>query len=84
MDFWIILALMFVLYIVPEILKRRRPKKYEYPEVPGPQPAPRQDRPQPTWTPKNRLRVAPKSAAPGATAPASQGKLAPDKTPDPL
>ncbi|MCX7781086.1 MAG: hypothetical protein N2491_09275 [Negativicutes bacterium] len=35
MDIKWILLLMAILYILPEIFKRRRPKKYEYPEIPG-------------------------------------------------
>ena len=35
---WILLV-MFILYVVPELLKRRKPKKYEYPEFPEAKPA---------------------------------------------
>jgi len=35
MDFLLIVILMVVLYIVPELLKRRRrPERYEYPDIP--------------------------------------------------
>ncbi|MBP2641775.1 MAG: hypothetical protein H6Q66_2726 [Firmicutes bacterium] len=39
MDFLLIVILMVVLYIVPELLKRRRrPERYEYPDIPLPLP----------------------------------------------
>lgn len=39
MDFLVIVILMAVLYIVPELLKRRRmPERYEYPTIPLPSP----------------------------------------------
>ncbi|MDR3565199.1 MAG: hypothetical protein P4N59_27700 [Negativicutes bacterium] len=36
----LILILMAVFYLVPELLKRRRPKTYEYPEIPDQVPLP--------------------------------------------
>lgn len=38
MDIIIPILLMLVLYLVPELLRRGKPKKYEYPEVPEPAP----------------------------------------------
>ncbi|MHC1746447.1 MAG: hypothetical protein AB9895_04925 [Negativicutes bacterium] len=39
MDFLLIVILMAVFYIVPELLKRRRrPERYEYPDIPLPLP----------------------------------------------
>ena len=35
---WLLLV-MFILYVVPELFKRRKPKKYEYPEFPEAKPA---------------------------------------------
>ncbi len=41
MDFIFIIILMAVLYIVPELLKRRgKPKTYQYPDIPQPAPQP--------------------------------------------
>lgn len=36
MDFIIILVLMIALYLVPELLRRRNPKEYKYPDIPAP------------------------------------------------
>lgn len=36
MDFVIIVIVMLVLYVVPELLRKRRPQKYEYPDIPQP------------------------------------------------
>lgn len=36
MDIIIPILLMLVLYLVPELLRRGKPKKYEYPEIPEP------------------------------------------------
>ena len=46
---------MLLLYVVPELFKRRS-KKYEYPEVPQPVPVPVEEQvqhsvPEPTWSP---------------------------------
>ena len=42
MELKYLLLLMVLLYLLPELLRRRKPKKYEYPDfpekVPGPQP----------------------------------------------
>lgn len=38
MDIIIPILLMLVLYLVPELLRRGKPKKYEYPEIPEPAP----------------------------------------------
>ncbi|EAX47565.1 undifferentiated embryonic cell transcription factor 1 [Thermosinus carboxydivorans Nor1] len=38
MDFGLLIILMLVLYVLPELLKRRRPPKYEYPHIPQPAP----------------------------------------------
>jgi hypothetical protein len=40
MDIVVILILMAVFYLVPELLKRRRPKTYEYPQIPDQVPPP--------------------------------------------
>jgi len=41
MDFIFIIILMAVLYIVPELLKRRgKPETYQYPDIPQPAPQP--------------------------------------------
>jgi len=40
MDFLLIVILMAVFYIVPELLRRRRrPERYEYPDIPLPAPS---------------------------------------------
>lgn len=36
MEFIIFVALMVVLYLVPELLRRRKPKEYQYPDIPAP------------------------------------------------
>ena len=45
MELKYLLLLMVLLYLLPELLRRRKPKKYEYPDVPervpGPQPSKR-------------------------------------------
>lgn len=39
MDFILIVILMAVLYLVPEMLRqKRKPKQYEYPDIPQPEP----------------------------------------------
>ncbi|SHI37596.1 hypothetical protein [Propionispora hippei] len=38
MDIIIPILLMLVLYLLPELLRRGKPKKYEYPEIPEPAP----------------------------------------------
>jgi hypothetical protein len=40
MDIVTIVILMALFYLVPELLKRRRPKTYEYPEIPDRVPPP--------------------------------------------
>lgn len=47
MDFKWVILIMLLLYVLPEIFKRR-PKKYEYPDIPQPVPQPV---PQPTAIP---------------------------------
>lgn len=34
MDFFTIIVIMVILYLVPELLRKRKPKEYKYPEVP--------------------------------------------------
>lgn len=40
MDFAYILLLMAILYLLPELLRRRKPKQYEYPDIPERVPQP--------------------------------------------
>lgn len=47
MDIVITLLLMVALYLIPEILKRKNPKEYKYPEIPE-KPNPPEARPLPT------------------------------------
>ena len=48
MDFILIVILMAILYIVPEVLKsKRKPERYQYPDIPLPAPQPAKIEPEP-------------------------------------
>jgi hypothetical protein len=61
MDIKWMLLLLAVLYLVPELLKRRHPKKYEYPEIPSQAP-PAEPMATPVqeieWSPQSKLKAA--------------------------
>ena len=61
MDFAYILLLMALLYLLPELLRRRKPKQYEYPDIPERVPQPQ--------AVKKEQRAQPEIRRPAAAAP---------------
>ena len=70
MDFFTIVIIMAIIYLLPELLKKRKPKEYKYPEIPVP-PRPEETAPEPMAAePRADIHIA--HSEPSAVSPESQ------------